>query len=208
MARQGKILIIGHSHARRLGVFVQNGHKSVVQPNFNVNGATVNFHGIGGARVRDLTKDRFVRAVSETRPDTLIIMIGDNDNVHACDAEELAAEIVSVASHFHFSCNVPRICVTQLLPRCQNNKINKDYDEKAYRVNQEIKQLTAPIEYMQFLQFDFARFQVENPIRFMTLQKFFDRGGVHLSPDGYYKLYRGMRSIVIRTVTDLQVGLP
>ena len=191
------ILVLGHSHTRRLGEFVLQHSSEKISSNFGVAGANVNFYGVGGAKVQELLDSRFTRKVEQYKPHMLILMIGDNDAVHRCSVEELSSKIVATASYFHYALKVPLICVTQLLPRFYSNDCEREYNEQARKVNLALKEQIQTIQYMSFLQYDFARFPTENAARSETLRKYY-MDGVHLSDTGYLKMYKTLRSVVIR----------
>ena len=50
---------------------------------------------------------------------------------------------------------------------------------------------------MTFLQRDFARFKAENEARFHNLNQLF-HDTLHINDAGNYKLYKSLRSVVIR----------
>ncbi len=71
------------------------------------------------------------------------------------------------------------------------------YDAQALQINTCLKKQIAELPYMTFLQHDFARFKAENEARFHNLNRLF-HDTVHLNNAGNYKLYKSLRSVVIR----------
>ena len=201
------VLFIGHSHTRRLSEFVNrqskssNGHRFT---NFGVAETDVKCYGVGGAKIQDLLARRFTSKVEQFKPFMLVIMIGDNDAVHSSCVDELSAKLVATASYFHRALKVPKICVTQLLPRFSSTSSNDRYNEQAYKINLALKEQIKSIEYMSFLQYDFARFPTENVERNRTLRRYYI-DGVHLSDAGYRKLFKTLRSVVIRARAQWKV---
>ena len=121
------VLVVGHSHVRRLGEFVRKYDRGTgshataylydVALNFKASGAFVIFRGVGGLKVDGLISPSVLQAVETHRPCAMIFMIGDNDKVSECNIEELASKIVATTSYFHYAWHIPSIAVTQLLPR-------------------------------------------------------------------------------------------
>ena len=135
----------------------------------------------------------------------LIIMIGDNDSVHNCNTDELSAKIVAAASYFHHALEVPRICVTQMLPRFNRTDSNVKYNGQAHKVNLAVKEQSKSIEYLTYLQYDFARFATESIERNETLRKYYI-DGVHLTEAGYRKIYKTIRSVIIKARAQWKVN--
>ena len=72
MAAPKRIMILGHSHVRRLN--------DVIHSDFRINPqqAVIRFYGQGGLRIPGLFSNN-INMLQNFQPEILILMIGDND---------------------------------------------------------------------------------------------------------------------------------
>jgi len=80
---------------------------------------------------------------------------------------------------------------------------NAKYDAQVLHINTRLREQTAELPYVTFLQQDFARFKTENDARYHNLNRLFCDAAhlrcdaVHLDDAGNFKLYKSVRSVVI-----------
>ena len=113
-----RILILGHSYVRRLGVFVQKSKVETVNPNFNLclekfEIRCAGYGGAGIARMHEVLHEN----LTQFRPELVILQIGSNDIGRyflAKDVTVLASGIIELAERIHYSFHVPKVVVSQL----------------------------------------------------------------------------------------------
>ncbi|KAK7485378.1 hypothetical protein BaRGS_00023326 [Batillaria attramentaria] len=93
-----RILILGHSHARRLHHFMsQHQNGDAIRHNFNVSDAFVKI-GVGGLRSVSLLESFVHRTITRFQLQVLILLIVNNDDVGHADTKELSASILARVS--------------------------------------------------------------------------------------------------------------
>ena len=93
-----RAIIVGHSFCPRLKADLTAGIDARMVPVFNLAGKLDNvlFLGKGGRCINDVERIDFHRIQSD-RPDTIILMIGDNDVFFDTDCDGLAGRLVLLA---------------------------------------------------------------------------------------------------------------
>ena len=200
-----KLLIIGHSHVRRLETFINNPPRQYAEkPLFNFGFDTrtllVEYVGVGGLKVHDtLNNASVVHKLNSFRPDSVILMIGDNDVRHSTSVNELAGAILNLATEMKLCYRLNSVSVVQLLPRFPGARSWDSYDNIAFLVNQALLEQVLDINGVRRFHADFC-FLVENKDRFWNLRDSFRDNGVHLNDRGNYKLHKALFSEVLRAL--------
>ena len=195
-----KIMVLGHSHVFWLEQFIKQEN---LQTNFNVETVTVNFYGVGGMKIghnepeKNLLSDITLDAIRTNNPETICLMIGDNDVNLRTNANELGLRIIAAASTIMKKTSVKSVVIFQLLPRyLKDDRQNKNYDVTANAVNNFLLREAKQREDISFYYHDFARFRCENETRYGTARRLFC--DVHLTPEGNWKLYKSTRAVMIK----------
>ena len=197
-----QVLFLGHSHACCLEEFVngiEGQRKGRVNFNFPEALVRVTITGEGGMKLDHLV-NHYTQYINEVRPHTLVLLIGDNDLKKDCTGEELALKMIAAATNFKKVCvSIQQIVFSQFLPHYQGawGDIGA-YNSKALSANNTLlNEVKSDLykDYMFFLRsgFDFPGTDQETYIK---NKRFFRDDGVHLTPQGVYKLYRVLRSAV------------
>lgn len=201
-----QILIFGHSHARRLGEFMQYREAATSRLNFgfSYDKVQITCKGIGGLRLRQLIDSsarskEFDNIMKDISPQALILCLGDNDIKKSSSAEEISSyiEVISSILKKKYPC-IQQIIFTQLLPRHDSKKYGKqsNYNRQANQVNTDLKNIAKHCPYIFFRWCDFY-FPQENVVSYNSKARLFLKDGVHLSHTGYYKLYKSLRHAII-----------
>lgn len=196
---QKRVMIVGHSHARRLHDFISCEEDALVQHNFRVAGVEMKIIGFGGMKVSQLPSPKVFREIAAFQPQAIIFMIGDNDIQQTGNETptDLADRIVTTCTDLADSFDIPEFYVHQLLPRVQAREANNQYDTFAREVNTHLLHTIKNLPGVRFVQHNFLAFRCENVERFDRLPQLFLHDGVHLNNRGYRRLYKGLRGTVI-----------
>ena len=198
-----RIQFIGHSHARNLNDFIA---AKPERCNFGFEPAKVNIDvfGIGGLKLDDFVgvaprfrpsrrgSEIFLR-IDAFRPDFLVLLIGDNDVVdNSLAALDFKFNQLIALIRRRFP-SVRQVILCQLLPR--HGLAGTIYNDKAGVVNQRLLALSQNNDYV-WIKICLFYFPQNDDRLFRQMARFYRRDGVHLTPAGYYKLYRALRAVV------------
>ena len=196
-------MILGHSHVRNLN--------DVIRTNFRIDSqeADIRLFGRGGMKILDLLSDDIIGTVQSFQPETLILMIGDNDvkpspwtgNVRA--AHKIVDKLFEAILTIHATVSsIRQVFLCQLLPRHPGRYYRSGYNNIALMVNQLLLQsaVAAQQEYLRLFRFRDFCFPQERPERYSRNQKLFRRDGTHLTPRGYRRLERAVRAVVVSSI--------
>ena len=162
------------------------------------------FHGSDPKRH---TAAKFTRAIREFEPDTVLIMIGDNDIRSDSDPDTIAAHIIVTGSTIKRRHNIKNVVICLLLPRIHDG--SSEYNRIAWQVNERILHdaplagLIAHDHGFRFPQWSTRSERLQDELNFV-------RDGVHLveaRQGGYAKLVRSLRHVAISLSKNV-IGSP
>ena len=183
------VLILGHSFVRRLSSDLSSNFDARAAEHFHLLGnASIHLHGVGGRTVKTLCRYDF-GAVSNIKPDIIILEIGTNDLV-ANRPEVVGSEIDDLVQLLLQFYSVRVIGVCEVIPRVRAPFFNN----AAPILNQylhDVLELRPNV-------FSWRHSGFSNP----TVSPYL-RDGVHLNPRGQYSLYRSYRGAILKALRSL-----
>ena len=196
-----KYLIYGHSQAKRLDLYTKTSRKY----NFEIpiSEAEVECVGISGLHAKDVLKGgkhyrTFDAKLRSFKPQILILCIGDNDISEETLSDEISSLveviITKIKKKYTF---LEKILVSSILPRYENSHVNHlSYNEQAFQVNQKLCAWAIKQKYSFFI-WNPLPFPNQNMKKYQNFRRSnFLRDGVHLSPAGYFKMFRAIRRLI------------
>ena len=172
---------------------------------FDQTKVNIDVFGLGGLRLDDFVghapsfrpsrrgSEIFLR-IDAFRPYFLVLLIGDNDvadNSLAALDVKFNQLIALIRRRFP---SIRQVILCQLLPR--HGLAGTIYNDKASVVNQRLIALSHNNDYV-WIKICLFYFPQNNERLFREMARWYRRDGVHLTPAGYYKLYRALRAVVV-----------
>lgn len=203
-----RFLILGHSLCKRLHKRVLR-RGSIFSPTFNLDGdAEVYFHGVSGLTCAQL-KASHLRKVEELHPQVVFLQVGGNDINDETDPEELALEIVALATLLRLRFGVRRVIISKIMPRFEatgearhlswikrrSRDYLRHYTVCARRANRVLAREAASYHYIKFWDHN-GKFPHD---RSDSCRRRFSRDGTHLSGRGLYRYYKSIRGAITST---------
>lgn len=191
-----KILISGHSFARRLSEFLIQ--DKGVSTNFRLGECELDIFGKGGLKFQDWARNLGHTIASFGKPELIIMMIGDNDISFGCSAEEISSQILAFLPLIQGRFGVQNVILCQLMPRFPSKRysFNPEYNASAKEVNKLLRQGTAHLKNVLFWEHDFIFFPEDSEVKYQQLKNNFLADGVHLAPSGHSRLYKSLRKAI------------
>ena len=207
MAAPKKIMILGHSHIRRLN--------EVIRSDFRINPqqAEIRLYGQGGLRIPGLFSNRIITMLQNFQPEILVLMIGDNDiapsagTSHDAAAHTIVDNLLNAILTLHSTVSsIQQVFLCQLLPRHPGVYFRPGYNEIALKVNDILLQSAVAAEQrllrlFRFPDFSFPQESRIKRVRYLRNRRLFRSDGTHLTTEGYRRLQRAMRAVIIACVS-------
>ena len=190
-----RICLVGHSLARNLGAYVQRDH-----PNFGLDDDIL-FIARGGLKVSDVVT--CYDSIENFNPDLISLIIGEND---LCEIKHwtLIGDAIMLAA-LHMSVHFPnaRVVINRLLPRSlagNSSYLYPLYNKDMLDTNQFLFEMCNNQPHIQFNDY---RFEKEDWSAILW-QTVFKPDGVHLQDRGLLKMYKGVKSGLIRSLKKVR----
>ena len=147
--------------------------------------------------------------LQEFQPETPILMIGDNDirpttgTSYAAAAhtivENLFSAILAIQSAVP---SIHHVFLPQLLPRHPGRYFQVSYNEIALYINNLLFQaaISADQRFIRLFRFRDFCFPQENFFRYNHNHQLYRRDGTHITSNGYRRLERAMRAVVVASL--------
>ena len=205
MAGIASIAIVGHSFVAGLESLVTR--DAACTPALGLTGCRATWLGVRGGRVGN---SAMIRSWGETlpaaRPEVVIMLIGDNDiasDAQVEDADELASQLVAMASLLRAKSRAQAVYICQLMPRFPSgfsnprHPFNPQYNEIARTVNEAVERQVRTVPGLRFWAHRFVASPSANARRANALQRrFVAKDGVHLNKKGLVVLYKSLRDLL------------
>ena len=207
--RRKRVAIVGHSHVRRLLEATQGN-------NFNMSNADVEIRCFfkGGCTIPRLFGTDIMSPMLSFQPDAVIVWIGDNDLKENSSPSDLCGFLFAALEAFvEFCPSIKNIFISPILPRHNGTSryLFQNYNALAWELNdlidQEVEnyrvQGRSPIiNFRRFPEFCFPG-ERKNDSRFLNNYKFFNNDGVHLNTEGYDKVAKRYKGLIIKILINL-----
>ena len=190
-----KVCFIGHSICNQLKEFC---FKEMPNFNFEKSKTDCKFISKRGLKICGLFEDDITVKLNVIRPDTIVLLIGDNDLQRGTNAQDIVSDLLVLARHLMSCCeSVNNIVFSKLLPRYPGGKhFFHSYNDIACSVNHLLLQEVKLLENMRLFQMDFY-FPKDNFIKYTIIKHTcFKTDGVHLTNRGLARMSRKLRSVI------------
>ena len=207
MAAPKRIMVLGHSHVRRLN--------DVIHSDFGVNPqqAVIRFYGQGGLRIPGLFSNNIINMLRNFQPEFLILMIGDNDiapsvrTSHDVAAHNIVDNLFNAILTLQSTVSsIQQVFLCQLLPCHPGAYFRPGYNDIALKINNILLQSAVAAEQsllrvFRFRDFCFPQESELKRQRYLRNRRLFRSDGTHLTTYGYRRLRRAMRAVVFACIS-------
>ena len=191
---KAKVVFLGHSLAKHLGRYVEE-----TCPNFGISEeqVAIKFVTRGGLKCENLLADGRLDEVRAFHPDSVIIMVGDNDLNQHSTARSVSSKIVDVLCELKH--NLPTgtsITLAKIMPRDIYGTSRyhfQTYNELADEVNGHLEE-ELPRNFIFFKKWNFPSPCTNNV---WNWRHCFSKDGVHLNDDGLRKMLLAFKKVVM-----------
>ena len=114
MPHAKKVAVVGHSFVKKLKVFVEKDEGTDL--NLQLTGAIVDYMGFSGLKLNGL-EHRVKEKLERFKPDTVCLIIGENDIKSSLQAESLVLDIIKKVEDIGTWSGGASTIVCQLMPR-------------------------------------------------------------------------------------------
>lgn len=192
--RLHQVLIVGHSHARRLGEFLRN--EPWAKNNFGLEECHVEIKGVGGWRIQDWL--RYSRTVPQGQFDIIVVFIGDNDIKTQATAEEISYHLMSGATMLLNKAQPRCIVLCPILPRLKTRFISiGGYNEMAQSINKLLAAAVLDANNIELLPLPASWTGGQDGKPPLLAQYILLPDGIHLNNEGQRRLYKAVRQALL-----------